>query len=109
MDFEEYQAAAKQFAAYEEDVYPLLGLAEETGEFLSLFAKVYRGDDLVARYGTVEAFREMAAKEAGDVLWMLAECLGSMGLSLQDVAELNLKKLTDRKERGVIRGVGDER
>lgn len=109
MDFSEYQEEAVGFRAYEDVNYPYLGLAEETGEFLGLFAKLARGDDVIARYGSLDAFEQAIKKEAGDVLWMLALCLEEAGCSLQDVAELNIKKLTDRKERGVIRGAGDER
>ena len=55
--------------------------------------------------GVHEAF----AKEAGDILWQLSQCLEEMGLSLQVVAEMNLKKLEDRQQRGVLKGSGDNR
>lgn len=109
MNFNDYQEQAEQFAAYRNTIYPLLGLAEEVGEFLGLAAKAERGDDMVARYGSREAILEAFMKEAGDVLWMLTACLSEADITLQDVAELNLKKLTDRKERDVIKGSGDNR
>lgn len=109
MNFNEYQQRAKEFAAYDDDVYPFLGLACEVGEFLDKPTKVIRGDSAESVYGSPEAGRAHQLKEAGDVLWQLAACLGELGLSLQDAAELNLKKLADRKARGVIAGSGDNR
>lgn len=109
MNFDDYQNEAKQFAAYDDESYPFIALAEEVGEFLSFAAKMARGDNLEARYGSVAAAREACLKEAGDVLWQLAQCMTEFEMSLQDAAELNIRKLTDRKERGVIRGSGDNR
>lgn len=109
MNFNEYQQRAAQFAEYRGECYPFLGLAEEVGEFLGIAAKIERGDDMIARFGSREALIEKAVKEAGDVLWMLSECLTAMGLSLEVVAETNLDKLLDRKARGVIKGSGDNR
>lgn len=109
MDFKQYQELAEAFAEYEQDEYPFVGLAEEVGEFLSFAAKKLRGDDLVARYGSLDKVKQAALKEAGDVLWQLTMCLKEHGLSLHDAAEMNIKKLTDRKARGVIRGSGDNR
>jgi NTP pyrophosphatase (non-canonical NTP hydrolase) len=109
MNFGEYQEKAREFALYEDESYPFLALAEEVGEFLSVPAKMLRGDDILKRFGTEEAIRQHVLKEAGDVLWMLAACLGELDLNLQDAAELNLTKLTDRKARGVLQGNGDNR
>lgn len=109
MNFDQYQEKAAEFAAYTNEEYPLLGLAEETGEFLGIFAKITRGDDVVSRYGSVEALRDAVKKEAGDILWQLSQCLREADISMQEVAELNLSKLEDRKARGVIKGAGDDR
>ncbi len=109
MNLDQYQEAAHEFAAYEEDEYPFFGLAEEVGELLGLIAKSYRGDDLVARYGSRDAVREQVMKEAGDVLWQLSECMHSLGISLADVAIMNIQKLQERASRGVIKGSGNDR
>lgn len=109
MDFEQYQAKAKTFAEYRDELYPFLGLAEEVGEFIGYTAKYARGDDLEKRFGSWEEHDKAALKEAGDVLWQLSQCLEEMGLSLQDAAEMNIAKLEDRKARGVIKGQGDTR
>lgn len=109
MDFREYQEAAREFAVYKEESYPFVGLAEEVGEFLSVPAKMLRGDDISKRFPSEEEARKHVLKEAGDILWMLSACLGELDLSLQDAAELNIKKLQDRKERDVLQGNGDNR
>jgi len=109
MNLKDYREQALQFAEYEEELYPMVALAEETGEFLGIFAKALRGDDLQKRFGTEEALREAVLKEAGDVLWQLTNALNEAGLTIEEAAELNIKKLTDRKNRGVIRGSGDSR
>lgn len=110
MDFAEYQKQALQFAEYDLEQYPFMGLAEEVGEFISPAAKATRGDDMTKRFASKEEAKKYVLKEAGDVLWMLAACLHEYGgFSLQDAAEMNIKKLTDRRERGVIKGDGDER
>lgn len=109
MDFKEYQEKAMGFAVYEDEQYPLLGLPEEVGELLGIFAKHLRGDDLIKRYGSHGAMREAILKEAGDVLWQLTALLKEVDMTLQDAAELNIQKLTDRQARGVIQGSGDNR
>lgn len=109
MNFDQYQKRAGDFAVYEEQEYPFFALAEETGEFLGLMAKFKRGDDLVARFGSVDGFYEALTKEAGDILWQLSQALRELDISMQDVAEANIKKLEDRMNRGVIKGYGDDR
>jgi len=47
--------------------------------------------------------------ELGDVLWYVARLAMELGVSLDDVAQLNLEKLSDRAARGVIGGSGDHR
>lgn len=109
MNLKDYREQALQFAEYEDEHYPFVALAEETGEFLGIFAKTLRGDDLERRFGTRDALREAVLKEAGDVLWQLTNALNEVGLTIEEAAELNIKKLTDRKNRGVIKGHGDDR
>ena len=46
-------------------------------------------------------------KEAGDVLWQLSGLCTIMGWSLEDVAQINLDKLSARKAVGTIDGNGD--
>jgi NTP pyrophosphatase (non-canonical NTP hydrolase) len=51
----------------------------------------------------------LAAYELGDVLWQLARAAKELNMTLEDVAVMNIQKLTDRKERNVIKGNGDIR
>ena len=49
------------------------------------------------------------AKELGDVLWYVAQIATELGTDLETVARVNIMKLGDRKERGVLGGSGDDR
>lgn len=123
MDFNEYQDKAIVTAVYPASVsviYPALGLANEAGEVLGKLKKRLRGDGMtVARANEAAAAdffiglteEELAGykSELGDVLWYLAALAEDLGIDLQDVAELNIAKLQDRYNRGVIKGSGDNR
>lgn len=108
MNLNDYQQAARAFATgggltFE---YALLGLAEEAGEACGKAAKYIRKANL-ASLANVE--KEPMMLELGDCLWMVANAAASLGLSLEDVAAANLRKLEGRKERGTIIGEGDNR
>jgi NTP pyrophosphatase (non-canonical NTP hydrolase) len=109
MNFSEYQTKAQTTALYP-DVgsnlyYPALGLGGEVGEVLNKVKKIMRDHD-----GKItDEYRDILRKELGDVLWYIATLAHELGLDLDDVAQLNLEKLTSRKERGVLGGNGDDR
>ena len=108
MEFNDYQKQAAATAIYPREmkgVYPVLGLAGETGEVAEKVKKVIRdhGGDF-----SDEARLEIA-KELGDVLWYLAATAGDLGYTLNDIAELNLQKLHSRQSRNVLHGSGDNR
>ncbi len=48
-------------------------------------------------------------KELGDVLWYLSTLSNNLGITLEDVALTNLKKIQKRHENGTINGEGDDR
>jgi NTP pyrophosphatase (non-canonical NTP hydrolase) len=109
MNFADYQQKSRRTAGYpaigHPVVYPTLGLANEAGEVAGKIKKVFRD-----KGGQIsEETREALKAELGDVLWYLAQVCTELGLSLDQVAEYNIKKLYDRLERGVIRGEGDNR
>jgi NTP pyrophosphatase (non-canonical NTP hydrolase) len=109
MTFDEYQKAARETAQYPDIgrnvAYPTLGLAGETGEVAERVKKMYRDDG-----GVLTPQRRDALKaELGDVLWYVAALCSELGLSMKDVAEHNIRKLRDRRDRNVIKGDGDER
>lgn len=82
-------------------IYPALGLCGESGEIAEKVKKFLRGDR--------ELDREGLLKELGDPLWYITSLAADLGYTLQDVVNANEEKLTSRKERGVIKGSGDNR
>jgi len=109
MNFEEYQKQSRTTAMYpnlgNNFIYPVLGLAGESGEVSEKIKKVIRDDGGVVS----DIKREEIKKELGDVLWYIAQICTELNLSMEEVAKFNLEKLFSRKERGVITGSGDNR
>jgi|SRR3989344_532812 len=118
MEFDEYQAKARQTAAYPKDdgnfsdggeavalTYPTMGLVGEAGEVAEKVKKIYRDHGGVVN----DTHKEDIKKELGDVLWYVAQLAHELGLSLSEIAEHNLEKLFSRKDRGVLGGSGDNR
>jgi len=122
MNFNEYQIMAKSTAIYKDAVmYPALGLAGETGEVCEKVKKAYRDIDFFEpTYYTIdringavdiehEKVRENIKKELGDVIWYVSNLASDFDLTLDEIAEFNIQKLFSRKERGVLKGSGDNR
>lgn len=82
-----------------------MGLAEESGELVGKFAKAIRDNNGVID----EERKEAIIKELGDCLWFCAEIATLLNVSLEEVMQKNIEKLTSRYERGVIHGSGDDR
>lgn len=102
--FDEYLEFVKSMKAYPEKhaiVYPALGLAGESGEIAEKIKKYLRGDK--------ELDKDAVLSELGDPLWYIASLADDLGYTLQDVVDRNVEKLSSRKERGVIKGSGDNR
>lgn len=85
--------------------YTVLGLAGETGEIAEKVKKTIR--DRQGKFD--EAVKLDIAREAGDVLWYLAALAHELGMSLEDIARLNIEKIYSRRDRDVIHGSGDNR
>ncbi len=108
MKFKEYEEIISVTAIYPDAgkgtqlglAYTALGLTGEAGEFSEKVKKWIRD-------GTFD--KRLAVKELGDVLWYLTAAANELGYSLQDVAEINMVKLLERKKQDLIRGEGDER
>lgn len=106
MDFDSYQKFTGTTAIYPKHLalpYLTAGLAEEAGEVAGKFKKCIRDG------WTADKFETEVVAELGDVLWYLARYADELGFSLQDVAELNVAKLSSRKERDALKGSGDHR
>ena len=108
MDFNEYQAKARKFAIYPKDniLYPVLGLASETGEVADKFKKCIRDNN--SDFNDID-FKESVKKELGDIIWYLGNIASDLGICLDDIAVTNINKLQFRKERGKLQGSGDDR
>jgi NTP pyrophosphatase (non-canonical NTP hydrolase) len=120
MDFNQYQEESFKTAffagknnPFSEDVkenisgliYCTLGLTEEAGEVSGNVKKLWRDDDLQM---TPER-KDKLEKELGDTLWYLSAMAKMLGMSLEDVAQANIDKCIDRKNRDVQHGDGDDR
>lgn len=108
MGLYEYQGKSQSYAAYYDSpthygvsLYPFVALAEEAGEVCGKVAKAMR------KYDPIDS--RAVALELGDVLWQVAACANEIGYSLEQIAAMNLAKLEDRANRGVIVGEGDDR
>lgn len=109
MNLNEYQKEAEKTAIYPSKgkniFYPTLGLTGEAGEVADKIKKIFRDKN-----GSVsEEDKYEIKKELGDVLWYLAILSNEFGISLEDVAVENIKKIKSRLKRGVIGGSGDNR
>jgi NTP pyrophosphatase (non-canonical NTP hydrolase) len=56
-----------------------------------------------------EPKKQELAKELGDVLWYVSQIASELELNLSDVANMNIEKLSSRKNREQLSGSGDNR
>lgn len=111
MSFNDYQQFVSSMKVYPEKyavVYPALGLAGESGEIVEKVKKWLRGDTIQEGDAYMK-FRQDLLLEMGDPLWYIASLAEDLGFTLQEVIDANVAKLTSRKERGVLKGSGDNR
>ena len=92
----EYQELAKRTISSdmylnEVEYHALHGLAAEVGELHGLYQKDFQGHGFNADH---------AKRELGDILWFVAEYCTSMGWTLEEVMEENIKKLKKRYPEG---------
>lgn len=107
MTFDEYQKLALTTAKDKDNEFfhRVLGLVGEAGEIAEKVKKLVRDHD--ADIDKLD--KDDMAKELGDVLWYVATLADYLGISLDDIAERNVAKLASRKQRGTLRGSGDNR
>lgn len=86
-------------------VYSCLGLSNEVGEFLGKIKKIFRDKKGEFSKTTVEELKG----ELGDVLWYFTQICTDLDISLDEVADENLKKILSRKKRNKLHGDGDNR
>jgi NTP pyrophosphatase (non-canonical NTP hydrolase) len=78
-----------------------LGLAGEAGEVSEKIKKLFRDKNKFSD--------EDILKELGDVLFYTVALANIFGGNLRKVMEMNMAKLDDREQRGVLKGSGDNR
>jgi NTP pyrophosphatase (non-canonical NTP hydrolase) len=78
-----------------------LGLVGEAGEVSEKVKKLFRDKSKFTD--------EEVLKELGDVLFYTTALANIFGGSLRKVMEMNMAKLDDREQRGVLKGSGDNR
>lgn len=79
----------------------VLGLVGEAGEVAEKIKKQIRDNTKVSQDDII--------KELGDVLFYTTALANYYNKNLGYVIEVNIKKLDDREDRGVIKGKGDNR
>src|SRR6478672_1997845 len=103
MNFNEYQKLALTTAytdpKYEDTLMEktiwAMGVAGEAGEVVEKWKKI-----VAYKEGKVsDEDKELLKKELGDVVWYIAVMANSLGITLEEVMQLNVKKLSDRKKR----------
>ena len=113
MNLNKYQEKAGEFDLFETTLdlnapgflEKVLGLVGEAGETADKIKKILRDKGGRADAEDIEAVK----KELGDVLWYIANMARYLNISMDEIAEENIKKLSDRKKRNKLHGSGDER
>ena len=114
--FDDYAVEAMQYCFYPDQLlYPVLGLVSEAGEVADKIKKHYRDSD-AEEIWCEDAEKEIPAdtrleiaKELGDLLFYITAIATDIGYDLDEIAHLNLDKLSDRKKRNKLTGSGDNR
>lgn len=101
-----YDKFCEELAKYPQEdrltsiMYCGLGLTGEAGEVADKIKKIYRDGVLN---------EEAIALELGDVAYYLTRLANHFGYTLNDILTMNVKKLSDRRDRNVVHGNGDNR
>lgn len=109
MKLNEYQEQAREFRLESANpIYAAMNLGAEAGEVQGKISKAIR-DGFPTDPDKIAKWNDALAHELGDVLWSLAAIADDNGLTLEEIAQMNIEKLSDRKTRNVISGSGDNR
>ena len=78
---------------------------EEAGEIAGKAKRIIRDEA-----GVITEQKAISmVEELGDLLYYMAQMAQVLGYTMQEVMDINVNKLLDRKVRGVIKGSGDNR
>lgn len=108
MELNEYHKLAMRTddpAKYNEPINRLIngvmGLNGESGEVIDILKKaLFQGHELK---------KDKLVEELGDVLWYIVECVDTIGMTLEDVANANILKLVKRFPDGFSKEASIER
>lgn len=123
MTLNEYQmqAMSTRMDTCDNYTYMAEGLVGEVGEFMGKVAKAIRKGYATIEDSQLKIWEDRCTEEEkreicigmlyelGDILWFVAGLARNMNISLETIAQMNIDKLSSRKERGVIEGDGDNR
>lgn len=128
-DYQEWAATTARFPEGVGLLYLGLKLSGEAGEVTEKIGKAVRNGTIIVEPVTVDGASGRLAtgevrtiiddphsllgrqiiKELGDVLWYVAMTARELGYTLEEVADVNIDKLTKRVADGTIVGAGDDR
>lgn len=113
MDFAEYQEQSRKTAIYpnlgDNLPYLTLGITSEAGEVSDRVKKFIRDDGFTSIKNLNQDQKDGLASEVGDVLWYVSQIATELDISLEKIAEINIKKLHSRMDRDKLGGSGDYR
>ncbi len=106
---DKYQKKCLETAIYPNQgnniIYTLFGLGSEAGECQGIIKKAVRDYD----GNLTKKLRDKMIKELGDCFWYLTMTCWELKILPSEVLKINIDKLDNRKNRGVIGGSGDNR
>lgn len=109
VSFQEFQNLAAQYIPTVECVpdiaYATMSLTGEAGEVAEKVKRIFRGDAVTKEQG----YDEEIVKELGDVLWCVAAICTALNTPMEYAARVSLRKMEDRRKRGLLKGSGDNR
>lgn len=108
MDLKNYQEIIAETAVFPKEIgllYCGLGLCGEAGEVAEKIKKLYRDSSGVI----TEEFKQALAKEMGDVAWYLTAMSDIIGISMEEILQINYDKLMARRATNTLHGNGDDR
>jgi len=109
-DYQKFTCSTKIYPPEQGIVYNIFGLAGETGEICEKVKKLIRDKKKkITKKGLSKEDKLEIVKELGDLTWYISTLADELGYTLQEVIDINVKKLTSRKHRDKLKGSGDNR